>query len=42
MKYAVKMISGAIIYIPNFMDTGSRIKKLIGVIHKHTDSMKIA
>jgi hypothetical protein len=29
MKYAVKMGSGAMIYIPSFIKTGSGIKKLI-------------
>jgi hypothetical protein len=29
MKYAVEMGSGAVIYIPSFMKTGSNIQKLI-------------
>jgi hypothetical protein len=39
MKYAVEMGSGATIYIPSFMNIGSGIQTLIGVIHRHTDSM---
>jgi hypothetical protein len=42
MKYAVEMGSGAIIYIPHFLKTGSRIQKLIGKIHRHTDSKMIS
>jgi hypothetical protein len=30
MKYAVEMGSGAMIYIPSFIKTGSGIQKLIG------------
>jgi hypothetical protein len=30
MKYAVGMGSGAVIYIPSFIKTGSAIQKLIG------------
>jgi hypothetical protein len=30
MKYAVQMGSGAMIYIPSFIKTGSGIQKLIG------------
>jgi hypothetical protein len=30
MKYGVKMSSYAMIYVPNFMNTGSDIQKLIG------------
>jgi hypothetical protein len=29
MEYAVEMCSGAMIYIPSFMKTGSGIQKLI-------------
>jgi hypothetical protein len=29
MKYAIEMDSGAVIYIPSFIKTGSGIKKLI-------------
>jgi hypothetical protein len=35
------MGSGAIIYILSFLKIGSGIKKLIGGIHRHTDSMEI-
>jgi hypothetical protein len=41
MKYVVEMGSGAMIYTPSFINIGSGIPKLIGVIHKHTDSMEI-
>jgi hypothetical protein len=30
MKYAVKMGSGAVIYIPSFIEIGSGIQNLIG------------
>jgi hypothetical protein len=36
MKYAVKMGSGAIIYIPTFVKTGSGCQKLVGGIHRQT------
>jgi hypothetical protein len=37
MKYAAEMGSGAMIYIPSFIKTGSGIQKLIvGGIHRHT------
>jgi hypothetical protein len=42
MKYAVEMGSGAMICIPNFIKIGPGIKKLVGGIHRHTDSMVIA
>jgi hypothetical protein len=44
MKYAVEMGSGAMIYTPSFMKTGSGIQKLKGEIykHRHTDSMEMA
>jgi hypothetical protein len=45
MKYAVEMGSGAMTYytrIPSFIKIGSTIQKLIGGIHRHTDSMEIA
>jgi hypothetical protein len=42
VKYAVEMGSGAMIYIPSFINIGSGIQKLIGGIHRHTDSMEIA
>jgi hypothetical protein len=31
MKYAVEMVSGAMIYRPGFIKIGSGIQKLIGV-----------
>jgi hypothetical protein len=40
MKYAVEMGSGATIYIPSFIKTGSGIQKLNGGIH--TDSKVIS
>jgi hypothetical protein len=42
MKYAVQMDSGAVIYIPSFIEIDSAIQKLIGRIHGHTYSMVIA
>jgi hypothetical protein len=36
MKYAVKMVSCAMIYIPVFMKIGSGIQKLAGEIHRHS------
>jgi hypothetical protein len=42
MKYAIEMGSNAMIYIPSFIKTGSAIQKLMGGIHRHTDSMVIA
>jgi hypothetical protein len=33
------MGSGVMIYIPNFIKIGSGIQKLIGWIHRHTDSI---
>jgi hypothetical protein len=39
MKYAVEMGSDAMIYIPSLMKIGSGIQKLMGGIHRHTDSM---
>jgi hypothetical protein len=42
MKYAFEMGSGAMIYIPIFIETGSGIQKLIGRIHSPTDSMVMA
>jgi hypothetical protein len=41
VKYAAKMSSGAMIYIPSFIKIGSGIQKLIRGIHRHTDSMEI-
>jgi hypothetical protein len=42
MKYAVEIVSGAMIYRPSFIKTGSDIQKLIGGIHRHTDSTVIS
>jgi hypothetical protein len=42
MKYIVEMGSGAVIHIPIFIKIGSAIQKLMGEIHRHTDSMVIA
>jgi hypothetical protein len=45
MKYAVEMGADAMIYIPSFIKTGTRIEKLIEVdtqTQRHTDSMVIA
>jgi hypothetical protein len=42
MNYAAEMGSGAKIYIPSFIKFGAGIQKLIGMIHRHTDSMKNA
>jgi hypothetical protein len=37
MKHAVKMVSGAMIYVPSFIKIGSDVQKLIRArIHKHT------
>jgi hypothetical protein len=36
MKYAADMVSGAMIYILNFIKIGSGIQKLIGGMHRHT------
>jgi hypothetical protein len=42
MKYAVEMGSGAMIYIPSFIKTGSAIQKLIGEDTRHTQNMVTA
>jgi hypothetical protein len=42
MRYGVEMGSGGMIKIPSSIKTGSGIQKLIGEIHRHTDSMEIA
>jgi hypothetical protein len=36
------MGSGAVIYIPSFIQIGSGTQKIIGKIHGHTDGMEIA
>jgi hypothetical protein len=41
MKYAVEMGSGAMIYIPSFIQTGSAIQKFMGG-NTHIDSMVVA
>jgi hypothetical protein len=35
------LLSTPLIYIPNFIKIGWAIQKLIGGIHRHTDSMEI-
>jgi hypothetical protein len=35
---AVEMDSGAVIYIPSFIKIGSGVQKLIGGIHRHTQT----
>jgi hypothetical protein len=35
------MSSGAMIYVPSFINIGSATQKLIRGIHRHTDSMLI-
>jgi hypothetical protein len=39
--YAAEMGSGAMIYIPSIIKTGSGIQKLIGGFHRRKDSMEI-
>jgi hypothetical protein len=39
---AVEIGSGVMIYIPRFIKIDSAIQKLIGGMHKYTDSMEIA
>jgi hypothetical protein len=45
VKYAVEMGSGAIIYIPSFIEIGSGIQKLIGwggfIDRQHKDSISL-
>jgi hypothetical protein len=41
MRYTVEMRSGAMIYVPNFIKTGSAIQKLMGG-YTDTDSMTIS
>jgi hypothetical protein len=40
-NYAVEIDSWAMIYLPSFIKIGSAIQKLIGRIHRHTESMVI-
>jgi hypothetical protein len=42
MKYAVKMGSDTVIYIPSFREIGSGIQKLIGTGDSQTDNMEVA
>jgi hypothetical protein len=42
MKYAVQMGSGAMKYVPSFIEIGSGIQTLIEGIHRHTDRKEIA
>jgi hypothetical protein len=42
MKHAVEMGSVAVMYTPIFIETVSGIQKLLGGIHRHTDSKAIA
>jgi hypothetical protein len=42
MKYAFEMGSGAMIYIPSFIKTGSAIQKFIWGTHRqHDDSISL-
>jgi hypothetical protein len=44
MKYAVEMDSGAMIYIPHFIKTGSGIQRLVRgwrINRQHGDSMSV-
>jgi hypothetical protein len=38
--YAVEMGSGAVIYVPSFIEIGSGIQKLIEGIHRHTQTAR--
>jgi hypothetical protein len=40
MKYTVEMGSGVMIYVPSFIKIGSGIQKLIGGIHRHTQTAR--
>jgi hypothetical protein len=42
MKYAIEMGLGAVIYIPNFIQIGSGVQKLIRRIHTQTDGDRIS
>jgi hypothetical protein len=42
MKYVVETGSGAKIYTTCFINTDSGIQKLVGGIHRHTDSVVIS
>jgi hypothetical protein len=41
LKYVVEIGSGVMIYMSNFIKIGSDIEKLMGGIHRHTNSMVI-
>jgi hypothetical protein len=42
MKYGVEMGSGAVVYIPSFMNVGSGVQKLIRGIHRqHGDRISL-
>jgi hypothetical protein len=41
MKYVVEISSGAMIYLPCFIEIGSGIKKLVRRWDSQTDSMEI-
>jgi hypothetical protein len=41
MKHTVQMGPVSMIHIPGFIRNGSDTQKLIGEIHRHTDSMEI-
>jgi hypothetical protein len=42
MNYAIEMGSGAMIYIPNFIKTGSGIQKFAGGAHRqHRDLISL-
>jgi hypothetical protein len=38
MKYTVEMGSVAVIYVPRCIKIGSGIQKLVGRIHRHTQT----
>jgi hypothetical protein len=40
MKYAFETASCPMIYIPSFIKIGSDIQKLMGRIHRRTDSIE--
>jgi hypothetical protein len=42
MEHATEMGTCAMIWIPSFIKTGSDIQKLMGGIHRHTESMVIS
>jgi hypothetical protein len=42
MKYAVELGSGAVIYIPSFINISSGIQLFIRGIHRPTDSTEMA